>query len=98
MVTGLLKIHLHLHGIGSLKAKRKIVKSLIGRIQSRFNFSVSEVGAQDSKMVAQIGLGVVSNNSSFVDSQMDTVINFIRADGRFYVGAIHREIFPFNPD
>ena len=96
MTIGLLTITIHLHGIGSLKEKRRIVKSLIGRIKSRFNFSVSEVGAQDSKAQAIIGLAVVANEGGFVNKQLDTVINFVNGDGRFYVGQIEREIFSQN--
>ncbi len=98
MLIGVLKIHIHLHGIGSLKDKRRIVKSLIGRLKSRFNLSVSEVEAQDSKQIAIIGLTVVSNDGSFIDKQLDTVINFITSDPRFYTGQIQREIFPFQDD
>ncbi|MHC4962307.1 MAG: DUF503 domain-containing protein, partial [Planctomycetota bacterium] len=52
MLVGLLTVHIHLHGIDSLKGKRKIVKSLIERLRSRFNASVSEVAAQDNKQLA----------------------------------------------
>ncbi len=96
MIVGLLTIQIHLHGIGSLKDKRRIVKSLIGRLKSRFNFSVSEVAAQDSKDLGVIGLAVVSNDNVFINKQLDTVINFVNADGRFYVGKIEREIFSSN--
>jgi uncharacterized protein YlxP (DUF503 family) len=97
MIVGLLTIQIHLHGIGSLKDKRKIVKSLTGRIKARFNFSVAEVAANDSKAQAVIGLAVVANDTSFVNKQLDTVINFVQRDGRFYVGQIERENFPFSP-
>jgi len=97
MVAGLLKIQIHLHGIGSLKDKRRIVKSLIGRIKAKFNFSVAEVDAHDSKAQAVIGLAVVANEKPFIDKQLDTVINFVQRDGRFYIGKIEREIFSFNP-
>jgi uncharacterized protein YlxP (DUF503 family) len=96
MTVGLLRITIHLHGIGSLKEKRRIVKSLVGRVKSRFNFSVAEVGAQDSKAQAIIGLAVVANNGDFINKQLDTVINFVNGDGRFYVGQIEREIFSHN--
>jgi uncharacterized protein YlxP (DUF503 family) len=96
MTVGLLTITIHLHGIGSLKDKRGIVKSLVGRIKSRFNFSVAEIEAQDSKAQAIIGLAVVANEGDFVNKQMDTVINFVNGDGRFYVGRIDREIFSHN--
>ena len=96
MIVGLLTINIHLHGIGSLKDKRRILKSLIGRLKAKFNFSVSEVAAQDSKQLAVIGLAVVSNDGAFINSQLDTVTNFVQQDGRFYVGQIDREIFSSN--
>jgi len=97
MIVGLLTIQIHLHGIGSLKDKRSIIKSLTGRIKARFNFSIAEVAANDSKSQAVIGLAVVANDTVFINKQLDTVINFVQQDGRFYVGQIEREIFPFTP-
>jgi hypothetical protein len=96
MTVGLMKMTIHLHGITSLKEKRSIVKSLIGRLKSRFNFSVSEVEAQDSKQLGVIGLAVVGNDASFIHEQMDTVVDFARRDGRFYLGHVEREVFSHN--
>jgi uncharacterized protein YlxP (DUF503 family) len=93
MIVGVLTAQLHLQGIGSLKEKRSIVKSLIGRLKSRFNISVSEVDHQDNKTSAVIGIAVVSNDSRFVNEQLDKIIDFMRKDGRFYLGAIEREVF-----
>ena len=93
MNIGVLTIQIHLHGIGSLKEKRRIVKSLIERVRNRFNFSVAETDANDSKDLAVIGLAVVSNGGAFTNKQLDTVIIFIQNDGRFYVSNIEREIF-----
>ncbi len=93
MIVGLLTIHIHLHGIDSLKGKRGIVKSLIERLRNRFNASVSEIAAQDSKQLAVVGISVISNNGSHLDEQLDKIINFIVNDGRFYVGQVHRETF-----
>ena len=95
MQVGLLKVQLNLNGIASLKDKRKIVKSLIERLKSRFNVSVSEVGHNDSKITAVIGVAVISNDGKFVNAQLDKVIDFIRKDGRFYLGPIEREMFGF---
>ncbi len=93
MIVGLLKVNLNLQGIASLKAKRSIVKSVAGRLKSRFNISVSEVEAHDSKQFAVLGIAVVSNDGQFVNKQLDAVIGFMRADGRFYLGQIEREVF-----
>jgi len=97
MIVGLLTMHIHLHGIDSLKQKRSIVKSLIGRLKSRFNFSVSEIEAHDSKQLAVIGLAVVGSDSGFIHQQMDAVVTFAQNDGRFYLGQVQREIFPHSP-
>lgn len=84
---------MYMHGIGSLKEKRSIVKSVIGRLQSRFNVSVSEVDHQDNKTSAVIGIAVVGNDSQFIGQQLDAVLKFMRNDARFYLGQVDREIF-----
>jgi len=93
MIIGVMTANLHLHGIGSLKEKRSIVKSVIGRLQSRFNVSISEVDHNDSKLIATIGVAVVGNDNSFIESQLEAVSTFMRNDGRFYLGTIERETF-----
>ena len=93
MIVGVLTANLSLQGITSLKGKRSIIKSLIGRLKSRFNISISEVDHQDSKALAIIGISIVGNDSHFIDQQFDGIINFMRNDGRFYLSQIERETF-----
>ncbi len=93
MIVGVLTTHLSLQGITSLKGKRSIVKSLIGRLKSRFNISISEVDHQENKTSAVIGISIVSNDTHFIDQQFDAIINFMRNDGRFYLSQIQRETF-----
>ena len=93
MIVGILTAHLSMQGITSLKGKRSIVKSLIGRLKSRFNISISEVDHLDNKTSAVIGISIVSNETHFIDQQFDAIINFMRNDGRFYLGQIQRETF-----
>ena len=93
MIVGVMTVNLVLHGIFSLKDKRSIVKSVIGRLQSRFNISISEVDHHDSKQLATIGISIISTDTKFVNQQLDSILNFMRADGRFYLGEIERETF-----
>ena len=93
MVVGVMTVQIHMSGIGSLKQKRSIVKSVIERMRNRFNASVSEVGRHDIKNSALIGIAVVSNEGGFVDRQLDKILDFMRGDGRFYIGQIEREQF-----
>ena len=85
--------HLSLIGITSLKGKRSIVKSVIGRLKSRFNISISEVDHQDSKNIAVIGIAIVSNDARFIEKQFDSILDFMRNDGRFFLGQVQRETF-----
>ena len=93
MTVGVMKTQLHLFGVDSLKGKRSIVKSVIGRLKSRFNASVAEVESNDSKLAAVLGISIVSNEQQLIDSQFDKIISFMRNDGRFSLGRIEREIF-----
>lgn len=93
MIIGTLSVQMNLHGIDSLKAKRSIVKSLVERLRNKFNVSASEIAAHDNKRLGIVGICVVSNQTDHVQKQLDTIINFIHADGRFFVGRIEREIF-----
>ncbi|MBN2138427.1 MAG: DUF503 domain-containing protein [Sedimentisphaerales bacterium] len=93
MLIGVMTAQLHMQGIESLKAKRSIVKGLIGKLKSRFNISVSEIDHQDNKTVASIGIALVCNDRQFIDRQFDSIINFMRNDGRFYLAQVERETF-----
>jgi uncharacterized protein YlxP (DUF503 family) len=93
MIVGVMTTQLHMQGITSLKEKRSIVKSLIGRLKAKFNISISEVDHQDNRTSAIIAMAMVSNDTRFIDRQFDTIINFMQKDGRFYIGKIERETF-----
>ncbi len=93
MIVGVITAHLSMQGVTSLKGKRSIVKSIIGRLKSRFNVSISEVDHQDSKTSAVIAMAIVSNEARFIDQQIDALINFMRNDGRFYLSQVERETF-----
>jgi uncharacterized protein YlxP (DUF503 family) len=93
MIVGVMTANLSLHGITSLKEKRSIVKSLIGRLKSRFNISIAEVDHQDSKSIAVLGIAIVSNEARFIEKQFDSILDFMRNDGRFYLGQVERETF-----
>jgi len=95
MFTGTAKICIHLQGVQTIKDKRRVVKSLIERLKSRFNVSAAEIDRLDNKQMAVIGFAVVSNDRTFTVSQLDTIMNFIYNDGRFYVGDVKTDVFAF---
>lgn len=93
MIVGVMTAHISMPGVTSLKGKRSIVKSIIGRLRSRFNISISEVDHQDSRTSAVIAISIVSNEARFIDKQLDSIIDFMRNDGRFFLSQIEREKF-----
>jgi hypothetical protein len=92
MVIGLGRVTLRLQECHSLKEKRKIVKSMIGQIRSRFNASVAEVGANDLHQRAEIGVAVVGNDRMFINSIIDKIFNLVEAMGLAEVIHIDMEI------
>lgn len=75
MVVGLAKITLRLHDCRSLKEKRRVVKTMIGRIRSQFNVSAAEIGANDMHQRAEIGFSMVGNSGRHVNARLDKLLN-----------------------
>ena len=75
MVVGTGVIKLKLFGVASLKAKRKIVKSMISRLANRFNISIAETGLNDSLDWAEIGFAMAGNDGRVMNSKIDKVFN-----------------------
>ncbi|MDR2338703.1 MAG: DUF503 domain-containing protein [Deltaproteobacteria bacterium] len=77
MVVGFLEVTLSMEGNTSLKDKRRVVKSLLGRVRSRFNASASEVGLADSHGTAILGFTVCGGDARVLGSVLDHLLNFI---------------------
>ena len=77
MVLGLGTITFRLSECHSLKNKRKIVKSIIARVQNNFNASIAEVALNDVYQRAEIGFALVGNDRRTINSKIDKLIGFI---------------------
>lgn len=82
MVIGVCRIVLAIEDAFSLKEKRRVVKSIIERLKSRYNASVAEVDMNDTWKRAVIGIACVSNEAAHVDSMLASMVNFVENDGR----------------
>lgn len=81
MTVGCCKIELRIPASDSLKAKRRVVKSLKDRIQGRFNVAIAEVDRLDDWQRATLGVACVSNDSRLVDATLSKVVNWIEISG-----------------
>ncbi|MCS7285606.1 MAG: DUF503 domain-containing protein [Anaerolineae bacterium] len=77
MVIGTCTLELHLPGNGSLKDKRRILQSIIRRVQSNFNVSIAEIGAQDLWQRAELGIACVSTSSEEAHRLLSNVVEWI---------------------
>lgn len=70
-------ITLHLGQGGSLKDKRKVVRSLTDRVRARFNAAAAEIGSQDLWQRIELGFSVCGNEPAHVDSQLGSIRRFV---------------------
>ena len=78
MVVGVCRITLLLPGNDSLKGKRKVVRSVLDRVRSRFNAAASEVADMDITRRAVLAVAVVSNDGQHANSMLDKIADFVR--------------------
>jgi uncharacterized protein YlxP (DUF503 family) len=77
MVIGTCTIELHIPGNGSLKGKRRVIKSIIARVHNEFNVSIAEVDNQDFWQSATLGVACVSNGAGYVHRLLTKVVEWI---------------------
>ena len=93
MVVGLGVIKFRLHGVRSLKEKRRIVKAIISQLRNNFNISVSEVGSNDIYQRAEIGFALVGNDKRVINAKIDKVFNLTDELGLAEILDTELEIF-----
>jgi len=82
MIIGTCRLELSLYEVNSLKEKRHIIKSIIGRVQSRFNVSIAEVDMNDIWRTGCIGFACVTTTTRHANQIINNVIKFIEKDNR----------------
>jgi len=78
---GVLTLALHFPMAQSLKEKRMILKSFKGRLLSRFEISLAEIGGQDKWQVATVAAAMISNDQKIVDSTFQNILSFTESFG-----------------
>jgi hypothetical protein len=77
MVVGVGLIRLMVHDSNSLKSKRKVIKSILGRVRSKFDVSIAEVDYQDKWQLGSIGFSVVSNDASHAHKMLESIMTHV---------------------
>jgi len=80
MVVSMIQIIFEIPDVSNIKEKRRVVKSIISKMQSRFNLSAAEVDLQDSLSFCQIGGAIVSNSRTFGETILQKAFNMVEND------------------
>jgi len=81
LVLGFGTINLRLPENNTLKGKRKILKSILGKMRNTFNVSAAEIGENDTHRKSEIGFSMVGNDTAHINSKMDKLINMVEDMG-----------------
>ena len=79
MVVGLCTLELFLPDNGSLKEKRRVLKSIKDRLRRKFNISISELGGQDLWQKSILGMACVGNEKRHVNQVLDSAVGLVRS-------------------
>ncbi|EDP75876.1 DUF503 domain-containing protein [Hydrogenivirga sp. 128-5-R1-1] len=92
MLVGVLVIELFIPDSGSLKGKRKEVKSIKDRLRSNFNVSVSEIDNQELWQRSSIGVAIAGSDASHLRETMDRIESFVERNWAHLVLEIRGDI------
>ena len=77
MIVSMIQFIFEIPNAGSLKDKRRIIRSIKDKLQRRFHISAAEVDLQDSLRFAQIGGALVSNSRDFGETVLNKAFKMV---------------------
>lgn len=83
------RVELRVSGALTLKDRRAVVRSIMERLKSRFNLSVSDLdGGERGASFAVIGLAAAANEMGVAREAVEKAVEFIAGDGRVEMGEV----------
>lgn len=93
MIIGTVRMTVRLFGVESLKEKRSIIKRFLNECRRKFNASVCELDLMDHKEYFVLGIAMISNERSHMDSMVTEVTNYLEKEAPGIVTDMKTEIF-----
>jgi uncharacterized protein YlxP (DUF503 family) len=91
LYVGVLEAELHVPDVRSRKERRRVVKSLKERAQSRYKVAVAEVGDAERLRAATLAFTTTAGNFTTVEETLDTLERLVYS-GEAEVSRIRRAI------
>ena len=95
---GVMRVDLHLPGVGSLKGKRALLNKAKAALRRDLECSVAEVGYQDLWQRATLGIAVAASTPTGVERVLDRVVAVIERDPRVIVLGIVQDLDVLDAD
>ena len=71
-------VEIHIPDSGSLKSKRKVLKSIKDRVRSRFNVSVAEMDYHDKWQRSLLGFAMIGNDKNYLESSLRQISSLLQ--------------------
>lgn len=85
MIIGVCKIILSIPESFSLKDKRRVKRSIVEKVRSKFNVSISEIEAQDSLNELILGISYISTDSNQIYRVFSDVIKLVEKEKNSFI-------------
>lgn len=92
MIVGTLEAELALEGCFNLKEKRRVLQSLLHKLQHELHVSAAEIGDQELWNRATIGVACVSPHAGLADTILERVLAKIDGETEIEVLGVLREV------
>ncbi|MCL2276362.1 MAG: DUF503 domain-containing protein [Treponema sp.] len=95
MIVSMMQIIFEIPDSGSIKEKRRVIKSIMQKTRQKFHVSAAEVDLHDSLSFCQIGAALVSNSRVHGEAVLQKAFNMIEKENpvRIQDMKIHSEEF-----
>lgn len=77
MYVAIARLEYRIHGAGSLKAKRHVVRQMLDRLRGRWRVSAAEVDYLDKWQRAALGVAVVGPDGPHVERVLSRIVRFL---------------------
>ena len=92
MKVAVMELRLYAPWVHSLKEKRMVVKSLLGKIRSRYAVSAAETEEQDNHQTIVIGVAAIVAHAAQADGLMDDILALVENSTEADIVSVEREI------
>ena len=79
MTVGILRLTLFIPESGSLKEKRRVLRSIKDRLRAQFNVSVAEVDHQNLWQKTEVAVALVASDREYADRVLQKILNKVES-------------------